>query len=76
MYTIEKNSQTITNEFSNVLLISLQKPNKIESDQGADFHISTFQNFLKIKKRHHFSRFTDKGPSILERVTKNSKNSI
>ena len=61
-------SQTITNEFSNVLTNSKRKPLKIESDGGAEFYDSIFQNFLKNKNIHHYSRFTDKGPSIAERV--------
>ena len=41
---------------------------KIESDRGIEFYNSTFQNFLKSKNIQHFSSFTDKGPSIEERV--------
>ena len=63
-----KYSQTITNEFSNILIKSKRKPIKIESDRGSEFYNSIFQNFLKSKNIHHFSRFTDKGPSIAERV--------
>ena len=60
--------QTITNEFSNSLTTSKRKPIKIESDRGTEFYNSIFQNFLKVKNIHNFSRFTDKGPSIAERV--------
>ena len=63
-----KYSQTITNEFSNILTKSKRKPIKIESDRGAEFYNGIFQNFLKSKNIHHYSRFTDKGPSIAERV--------
>ena len=62
-----KNSQTITNEFSNNLTTSKRSPLKIESDRGSEFDNIIFQNFLK-KNIHHYSRFTDKGPSIDERV--------
>ena len=62
-----KYSQTITNEFSNILIKSKRKPIKIESDRGSEFYNSIFQNFLKSKNIHHYSRFTDKGPSIAER---------
>ena len=61
-----KYSQRITNEFSNILTTSKRKPLKIESDRGAEFYNSIFQNFLKSKNIHHYSRFTDKGPSIAE----------
>ena len=63
-----KYSQTINNEFSNILSSSKRKPLKIESDRGTEFYNSIFQNFLKSKNIHHYSRFTDKGPSIAERV--------
>ena len=62
-----KCSQTITNEFSNILTLSKLKLLKIESDRGTEFY-NGFQNFLKLKNIHHSSRFTDKSPSIAERV--------
>ena len=63
-----KYSQTITNESSNILTTSNRKPLKIESDRGSEFFNSIFQNFLKLKNIHHYSRFTDEGPSIAEQV--------
>ena len=63
-----KDIQTITNEFSNILSSSKRKPLKMESDRGSEFYNSTFQIFLKVKSIHHYCRFTDKGPSIAERV--------
>ena len=69
-----KYSQTITNEFSNILSSSKRKPLKIESDRGSEFYNSIFQNFLKSKNIHHYSRFTDKGPSIAERVIRTIRN--
>ena len=69
-----KNSQTITDEFSNILSTSKRKPLKIESDRGAEFYNSIFRNFLKSKNIHHYSRYTDKGPSICERVLRTLRN--
>ena len=69
-----KYSQTITNEFSNILSTSKRKPLKIESDRGSEFYNSVFQNFLKSKNIHHYSRYTDKGPSIAERVIRTIRN--
>ena len=71
-----KNSQTITNEFSNILTTSKRKPLKIKSDRGTEFYNSIFQNFLKSKIIHHYSRFTDKGPSKAERVIRTIRNLI
>ena len=69
-----KYSQTITNEFSNILTTSKRKPLKLESDRGTEFYNSIFQNFLKSKNIQHYSRFTDKGPSIAERVIRTIRN--
>ena len=69
-----KYSQTITNEFSNILSTSKRKPIKIESDRGSEFYNSIFQNFLKSKNIQHYSRYTDKGPSIAERVIRTIRN--
>ena len=69
-----KYSQTITNEFSNILTKSKRKPLKIESDRGTEFYNSIFQNFLKSKNIQHYSRYTDKGPSIAERVIRTVRN--
>ena len=43
-----ENSQTITNEFSNILTTSKRKPLKIESDRGSEFYNNILQNFLNI----------------------------
>ena len=71
-----KNSRTITNAFSNILTTSKRSPLKLESDRGKEWYNSIFQNFLKNKNIHHYSRFTDKGPSIAERVIRTLRNLI
>ena len=69
-----KYAETITKEFSNILTTSKRKPLKLESDRGTEFFNSIFQNFLKSKSIHHYSRYTDKGPSIAERVIRTVRN--
>ena len=71
-----KYSQTITEEFSNIITKSKRKPLKIESHRGAEFHNSIFQSFLKSENIQHYSRYTDKVPSILERVIRTLCNLI
>ena len=56
--------------FSNIPTTSKRKRFKIEGDRGVDFSNSVFQNFLKQRTIQHYSRFTDKSPSIAKRVTK------
>ena len=69
-----KNSKTITDEFSNVLSKSKRRPLKLESDSGSEWYNNIFQNFLKVKNIQHFSRYNDKGPSIAERVIRTKRN--
>ena len=58
----------MTNEYSNILTTSKRKPLKIDTDRSTEFFINIFQISLKTKNIHHYSRFTDKGPSIVERA--------
>ena len=69
-----KYSQTIKNELSNILTTSKRKPLKLESDRVSEFYNSIFQNFLKSKNIQHYSRYTDKGTSIAERVIRTVRN--
>ena len=69
-----KKSETITNDFMNILSTSKRRPIKLDSDIGKEWYNSVFQNFLKAKYTHHYSRFTDKGPSIAERVIRTLHN--
>ena len=73
LYLLKK-SQTITEEFSNIVTSSKRRPFKLKSHRGKDWYNSIFQNLLKTKNIHHYSRFTDKGPSIAERVIKTIRN--
>ena len=66
-----KYSQTIVQEISNVLTKSKRSPLKLESDRGKEWYISLFQILWKVQNIHHFSRFSDKGPLIRERVINN-----
>ena len=43
----------------------------IEDENGVTLF---FQNFLKVKKIHHYSRYTEKGPSKAERVIRSIRN--
>ena len=67
-----RNSQTITQEFSNIKLEL--NPIKLESDRGKECYNSIFQNFLKSKIIHHYSRLTDESPSVCERVSRTIRN--
>ena len=65
-----KNSQTIKDTFEHILTSSKRKPKNLESDRGKEFYNSIFQSLLKINNINHYSRYTDKGPSIVERFNR------
>ena len=69
-----KNSQSAINEFSNIFTTSKLKPLKIESDRGTEFYNDIFQKFSKTKNKRHYSRFTEKGPTIAERGIGTTRN--
>ena len=70
-----KNNQTITNdEFSTTLTTSKRKQLKSEFDKVKEWYNGIFQNFLKRKIFQHYSRYTDKGPSLAERVIRTIRN--
>ena len=69
-----KNSKTITDEFSNTLTKSKRKLLKNESDREGEWYNCISQNFLKSKKFHRYSRFTNKRPSIAERAIRTIRN--
>ena len=57
-YTIEeKNAHSETEEFSKNLTNSKRSPIKKESDRGKELFLSVFQNALKVKNSHPYSRF-------------------
>ena len=70
-----KIKKTTTDDFSNILTIPKRSPLKVESDRGAEFYDFIFQFFLKLKNIQHFSRSTDKGRSIVERLIRSVRNS-
>ena len=69
-----KNCKTITDELSNILSSSKRSPLKLESDRGKGWYNSIYENFFKSKNIQHYSRFTDKGTSITERVIRTLRN--
>ena len=71
-----RNSQTIKNPFGYILTMAKRKPNNLESDRAKDFYNNTFQSLLKINNIDHYSRYTDKGPSIVERFNRTIKDMI
>ena len=63
----------MSQEFSFILTTSKRSPVKVERDRGKEWY-NSIQNLLKTKNIHHFPRFTDIGPSIVERVIRTIRN--
>ena len=65
-----KNAQTITNSFENILISSKRKPNLIETDRGREFYNIIFQDFLNKNNIKLYSRNTYLGAVFAERFNK------
>ena len=65
-----KNAQTITNSFENILISSKRKPNLIETDRGREFYNIIFQDFLNKNNIKLYSRNTYLGAVFVERFNK------
>ena len=74
LFLKNKNSQIKTDEFSDNLTTSKRSPGRKESNWGAEFYESIFQNFLKAKILQQYSTFTDKVSSIAEKVIRTVRN--
>ena len=69
-----KSSHRVTEKISNIPTKSKRHPLRIESDRGAEFYSSIFQKYFRNKNIQQYSRFTDEGPSIVERVIRTIRN--
>ena len=69
-----KNSETITNEFENIIKSSKRQPNMIETDRGKEFYNNIFKNFLKLNNIHHYSRYTSRGAVFVEIFNRTLRN--
>ena len=65
-----KNAQTITNSFENILIGSKRKPNLIESDRGREFYNNIFQDFLNKSNIKLYSRNSSYGAVFAERFNR------
>ena len=65
-----KNAQTITNSFENILISSKRKPNLIETDRGKEFYNNIFQGFLNKNNIKLYSRNSYLGAVFAERFNK------
>ena len=69
-----KNSETITENFSNILTSSKRPPIKLENERGKEWYKPILRNFSKEKFLQPYSRFRDKETSLAERLIKTIRN--
>ena len=69
-----KNGRIVAGAFSKNLSTSKRSTLKLESDRGSEWYNSISQKFLKSMKIQHYSRLTDNGPTIAERVNRTIRN--
>lgn len=71
-----KSKLDVTHAFERILTTSNRKPNHLQTDSGTEFYNVTFQKLMKSYNINHYSSFSSKKASIVERVIKTIKNKM
>ena len=69
-----KNAQSITDAFSQIIKTSRPKPNLVETDDGREYVNKLFNDFLNNIKIKRYSRYTNKGAVFAERFSRTIRN--
>ena len=68
-----KSPKDVKQAFETIFKTSNRIPRKLQTDAGTEFYGKEMQKFLKTNSIHHFSSFTEKKASIVERVNRTLK---
>lgn len=71
-----KNKLDVAHAFERILLNTHRIPNNLQTDMGTEFYNNTFQGLMKTNKINHYSSFSTKKASIVERLIKTIKNKL
>lgn len=71
-----KNKLEVTHAFKHILLSSHRNPINLQTDRGTEFYNSTFQTLIKAYNINHYSSFSTKKASIVERLIRTLKNKL
>jgi transposase InsO family protein len=71
-----KHGKSVVNAFKKIVEKSGRKPNKLQTDEGTEFHNKDFKKFLSEHKIRLYSTFSDKKAAIAERCIKEIKKLI
>lgn len=71
-----KNKICVTNAFESILYNSNRQPVNLQTDLGTEFYNCTFKTLMKTYNINHYSTFSCKKASIVERFIKTIKNKL
>lgn len=71
-----KSKKEVTNGFSEILLRTSRHPINFQTDMGKEFYNDFFQNIIKSFNINHYSTYSTKKASIVERVIKTIKSKL
>lgn len=71
-----KNKEDVTHAFQHIVTVSHRVPVNLQTDSGKEFYNTTFQTFMKKYNINHYSSFSTKKASIVERLIKTIKNKL
>lgn len=71
-----KSKFEVSNAFNKILLSSNRTPINLQTDMGTEFYNNEFKNLTNHNKINHYSTYSIKKASIVERLIKTIKNKI
>lgn len=71
-----KTKSEIANEFHNILVTTHRKPINLQTDMGTEFYNDEFDKIMKSYNINHYSTYSIKKASIVERLIKTLKNKL
>lgn len=71
-----KNKLDVTRAFKKILINSKRKPDNLQTDMGTEFYNNSFQLLMRSYNINHYSSFSTKKASIVERLIKTIKNNL
>jgi transposase InsO family protein len=69
-----KDSKHVTEAMEKILSQIIHLPNNVQTDKGSEFYNSIFKALMSKYKMNHYSTFSTKKASIVERVNRTLKN--
>lgn len=71
-----KTKSEITNSFKSILEVSGRRPVNLQTDLGKEFYNDMFMKLMSEHKINHYSTYSTKKASIVERLIKTLKNKL